>query len=359
MYHAESISDVQQFVRDRSHVVATGAGTKSALSRHANLGVGKLSGVLQYQPSEYTFTALAGTPVRAVQQQLAANRQYLPFDPPLVDSGATLGGTVAAGLSGPGRFRYGGVRDFLLGVRLVNGLGDVVYGGGKVVKNAAGFDFPKLMIGGLGQFGVLVEFTFKVFPAREASSTICVRLADAAESVDSMNCLAASNAEIDHLDYEPPQHLRIRISGMRDALAGRIDRLRDFFPATASVEHVGEDSWADVREFGWVPVGHGVLKIPLAPLDILKVEQFIATLDTSIPRRYSGGGNVAWLGWPEGLSESHLVEMLTAIDRPALAVTGRWSRPLFGAVRGQAFAERLRTVFDPSGKFCVDVTAGG
>ncbi len=103
MYHAESISDVQQFVRDRSHVVATGAGTKSALSRHANLGVGKLSGVLQYQPSEYTFTALAGTPVRAVQQQLAANRQYLPFDPPLVDSGATLGGTVAAGLSGPGR----------------------------------------------------------------------------------------------------------------------------------------------------------------------------------------------------------------------------------------------------------------
>ncbi len=76
---------------------------------------------------------------------LEQHGQYLPFDPLLAERGATLGGTVAAGVSGPGRYRYGGVRDFLLGVRFVDSEGQVVRGGGKVVKNAAGFDFPKLI----------------------------------------------------------------------------------------------------------------------------------------------------------------------------------------------------------------------
>ena len=105
---------------------------------------------------------------------LAEHGQYLPFDPPLAAAGATLGGTVAAGLSGPGRYRYGGVRDFVLGVRFVDGMGNLVRGGGKVVKNAAGFDFPKLMVGSLGRLGVLAELSFKVFPQPPAFATLAV-----------------------------------------------------------------------------------------------------------------------------------------------------------------------------------------
>src|SRR5436190_11409249 len=114
-----------------------------------------LSGMMEYDPAEFTFTALAGTPLAVVQKELAGNGQYLPFDPPLAAQGATLGGTVAAGLSGPGRLRYGGVRDFIVGVQWVDGSGTVIRGGGKVVKNAAGFDFPKLFTGSLGRLGIL------------------------------------------------------------------------------------------------------------------------------------------------------------------------------------------------------------
>jgi glycolate oxidase FAD binding subunit len=357
MHDASSIEEVQHFVREERYVRATGAGTKHALSRDANLCVKNLTGVLEYQPSEYTFTALAGTPIREVQRQLAENGQYLPFDPPFQEAGATLGGTVAAGLSGPGRFRYGGLRDFLLGVRLVNGLGDVVYGGGKVVKNAAGFDLPKLMIGALGQFGVLVEFTFKVFPAREASETICVEMADVSESIETMNRLASSHAEIDHLDLEPPGKLWIRISGMRDALAGRKERLRELIPATASVHDFDDTIWDHVREFRWVPSGHGVVKIPLAPLDIIKLEKAVATYDADIPRRYSVGGNLVWLGWPPSLSEPELARLLATVNRPALTIRGEWLQPLYSGNNGEAFADRLRSVFDPDGKFSANPAA--
>src|SRR4029450_4463398 len=95
----------------------------------------------------------------ATAAALAARGQSLRCDPFLLDAGATLGGTVAAGLSGPGRFRYGGLRDFILGVRFVDGLGRLMHMGGKVVKNAAGFDLPKFLVGSLGRFGVLAELT--------------------------------------------------------------------------------------------------------------------------------------------------------------------------------------------------------
>src|SRR5262245_57119285 len=138
MIRPSSIADVQAQVREgaRARLMVRGAGTKPALSI-AREGVqtvdlSGLAAVTEYNPGEYTFTALAGTPVAQVQAMLAEHGQYLPFDPPLVERGATLGGTVAAGLSGPGRYRYGGVRDFILGVRLVDGSGQVVRGGGKV-----------------------------------------------------------------------------------------------------------------------------------------------------------------------------------------------------------------------------------
>src|SRR4029079_3476030 len=90
--------------------------------------------------------------------------QYLPFDPKCVEAGATLGGTVASGLSGPGRFRFGGVRDFILGVRFADGAGRLLRVGGKVVKNAAGFDLPKFFVGSAGRSGVLSEIPLKVLP---------------------------------------------------------------------------------------------------------------------------------------------------------------------------------------------------
>src|SRR6188474_3320713 len=169
-------AELADAIRATPRVLAVGARTKQRLSAIDDgvtlLSTRALSGIVEYEPSEFTFTALAGTPVREIAAALAERGQYLPFDPLLVEAGATLGGTVAAGLSGPGRFRFGGLRDFILGVRFVDGLGRLLRMGGKVVKNAAGFDLPKFFVGSLGRFGVLTELTFKVFPRPAASRTL-------------------------------------------------------------------------------------------------------------------------------------------------------------------------------------------
>src|SRR3954470_5132951 len=170
----ESLSELAEAVRSPPHLLAIGAGTKPRLSQvdAAKLSTARLRGISEYDPSEFTFTAAAGTPVREIAAALAERGQYLPFDPMLVDAGATLGGTVAAGLSGPGRFRFGGLRAFILGVRFVDGNGRLLRMGGKVVKNAAGFDLPKFFVGSVGRFGVLGEITFKVFPRPASSLTL-------------------------------------------------------------------------------------------------------------------------------------------------------------------------------------------
>jgi glycolate dehydrogenase FAD-binding subunit len=122
-------------MRAARNVLPVGAGTKPALSVTSN-GVVRLElsghrGIVEYEPSEYTFTARAGTPLEEISVELARHRQYLPFDPPLAVHGATLGGTVAAGLNGPGRLRYGGMRDFILGALFLTGDGRVIRGGSK------------------------------------------------------------------------------------------------------------------------------------------------------------------------------------------------------------------------------------
>src|SRR5574337_434051 len=124
MIRLTTIEEVQSAVRDGAQILPRGGGTKPALSTPTDgattLDLTGLSGVLEYNPGEFTFTALAGTRVAEVQALLDSHGQYLPFDPPLAGQGATLGGAVAAGLSGPGRYRYGGVRDFILGVRWID-----------------------------------------------------------------------------------------------------------------------------------------------------------------------------------------------------------------------------------------------
>ena len=150
-------------------------GTKDALSSPGDdmvaLDLAAITGIVEYAPSEFTITALAGTPIAELAATLAEHGQYLPFDPILIDAGATLGGTIAAGVSriGPRPLR----RHPRLhpGRAVPRRRGTLVRGGGKVVKNAAGFDLPKLMVGSLGSMGIVVEATLKVFPRAEVTAT--------------------------------------------------------------------------------------------------------------------------------------------------------------------------------------------
>jgi len=331
-------------------------GTKTALCAEATLSTAGLSGILEYEPGEFTFTALAGTPLAVVRDALAAHGQYLPFDPPWVRAGATLGGTVAAGLSGAGRFQYGGVRDFLIGVRLVTGDGRVVRGGGKVVKNAAGFDLPKLMIGGLGTLGVLTEVSFKVFPAPAATATVCAEFARLDEGLAELERLAGSRLTLAALDLVPTEgrggaRLYLRLGGLGSALPERIGRVRSGLHGAPRIDVLQDDAshWEEVSEFGWVPPEHALVKMPLTPRQILKLDAFLADLKTQVPRRYSVGGNVVWLAWPAALPRELLEALSNQAGRPLLVVRDRHR---FTPPKSKhPFLVKLRSVFDPQGKF--------
>lgn len=140
------------------------------------LDVRPLCGIRSYDPSELVVTAGAGTPLAELEATLAAQGQWLPFEPPHFGPGSTVGGMVAAGLAGPARASAGGVRDYVLGAALVNGRGELLHFGGQVMKNVAGYDVSRLLCGSLGMLGVIAEVSLKVLPQPVAQATLRLEL---------------------------------------------------------------------------------------------------------------------------------------------------------------------------------------
>lgn len=348
-----TVEEIRELVRENATVRVASGRSKSALSRAMAFGVGGLSGVVEYDPQEFTITARAGTTVSEVHDLLLENRQYLPFDPPMRLSGATLAGTVAAGLSGPGRFHYGGVRDFILGVEFISGSGKLLRGGGKVVKNAAGFDFPKLMVGALGEFGVLTEVTFKVFPKPQANRTLRLDTPDIATAVALVQRIVSSPLQPGILELHPPGTVYLRLSGSAAASRERLRRALEFLPPGVTVLNADEsrDLWQAEREYSWVPTGHGLVKIALTPTQIQAVDAGVESLAPGALRRYGLGGNVLLLAWPAATDVLRLEALLQRHRLSALPITGDWPASRLGVQPGREFAERIRRVLDPEGKF--------
>jgi glycolate oxidase FAD binding subunit len=138
------------------------------------------SGVVSYEPSELVVTARAGTPLAELEALLAAQGQCLPFEPPHFGPGATVGGMVASGLNGPARSSVGAVRDYVLGVQLLNGKAEVLTFGGQVMKNVAGYDVSRLMAGSLGTLAVILEVSLKVLPVPPAECTLAFAMGESA-----------------------------------------------------------------------------------------------------------------------------------------------------------------------------------
>ncbi|ASI69557.1 glycolate oxidase subunit GlcE [Diaphorobacter nitroreducens] len=172
------IDRVRDSADRRSAVRICGGGTKDfhgpGAPQHAGepLDMRPLAGVVSYEPSELVVTALAGTPLAELEALLARHGQSLPFEPPRFAEGGTVGGMVAAGLSGPARASVGAVRDYVLGVEIINGRGELLRFGGQVMKNVAGYDVSRLMAGAWGQLGVITEVSLKVLPVPPAEATL-------------------------------------------------------------------------------------------------------------------------------------------------------------------------------------------
>jgi glycolate oxidase FAD binding subunit len=171
----ELIDRVRQASASRTALCITCGGSKAFYGRACagdTLDVSSHRGIVAYEPTELVITARAGTPLAEIEAVLAANNQMLPFEPPHFSGKATLGGMAATGLSGPRRPWGGSVRDAVLGIKLLNGRGEVLRLGGQVMKNVAGYDVSRLMVGALGTLGVLLEVSVKVLPRPACERTL-------------------------------------------------------------------------------------------------------------------------------------------------------------------------------------------
>ncbi|WP_198314740.1 glycolate oxidase subunit GlcE [Acidovorax sp. T1] len=169
------VDRVQASVAAQTPLRIRGGGTKDfhgLALRGELLDTRVLTGIVSYEPSELVVTARAGTPLAELEAVLAEQGQCLPFEPPHFGAGATVGGMVAAGLSGPARASVGAVRDYLLGVVLLNGRAELLTFGGQVMKNVAGYDVSRLMAGAWGTLGLLTEVSLKVLPVAPAEATL-------------------------------------------------------------------------------------------------------------------------------------------------------------------------------------------
>lgn len=357
---AANIGEVQEAVRAGEpgvRLLPVAGATKSALSTSnrgdvEQLNLSELCGILEYDPSELTLTALAGTPVHEVEAALAEHGQYLPFDPPLAAAGATLGGVVAAGASGPRAWRYGGIRDFVIGVRFVDGTGRLVSAGGRVVKNAAGFDVPKLMVGSFGRLGVLVQLSVKVFPRPAATITLEFALENMERAVAAATALARGPVELEALDVEPGGRLFARLGGRPDTLDARAARMVSTLGTTPQ-RHDGEREealWRGVREFTWIPAGATLVRVGLSIRHVLALETALASTPPATIR-YGIGGTVAWISWPATASLDDLDASLRELGLPGMVLLGPADRPLLGPPTGGAFGERIVRALDPNSRF--------
>src|SRR5687767_7667830 len=251
-----TVPELVDIVRSTQRVIAVGAGTKPRLSQVSDeftrISMTRLKGIVDYEPTEFTFTALAGTPLKTISAELRQCGQYLPFDPLLADAGATLGGTIAAGLSGPGRFRFGGLRDFILGVQFVDGEGRLLRLGGRVVKNAAGFDVPKFFVGSVGRFGVLAEVTFKVFPRPLETRTLRIEAKDIAAKAEILMAAASTRWELDALDAALEESaVFARLVGPAAALDALSAEILTRWPGTVLTSGDANYFWQAITGLRW------------------------------------------------------------------------------------------------------------
>ena len=174
------------------------------------------TGIVAYDPTELVITARGGTPLAEVEAALAGKGQMLAFEPPHFGAGATLGGVVAAGLSGPRRAAAGAVRDFVLGVRLMDGRGESLSFGGQVMKNVAGYDVSRLVAGSLGTLGVILEVSLKVLPVPIAEATLRFEMPEG-RALETLNQWAGRPLPISATAYADGD-LSVRVSGAAAAV---------------------------------------------------------------------------------------------------------------------------------------------
>lgn len=303
------------------------------------LDVGALSGITHCEPTELVISARAGTPLAQLERELAAHSQMLAFEPPRFEGRATIGGAVASGLSGPRRAYSGALRDFVLGVELIDGRGEGLRFGGKVIKNVAGFDVSRLMAGSMGTLGLLTEVTLKTVPRPRAECTLRLQM-DLPRALESMTAWATRPLPLSATAWHEGL-LSVRLSGAESAVR-------------AAHEILGGDR-VDGAEAYWDDVREQRLSLLAAAQELWRVAlpARSAPLPVPGPTLVEWGGALRWLPGPQDASAiralaARLGGHATLYRAPAKPPEGPF-QPLSPAML--AVHKRLKATFDPHGIF--------
>jgi glycolate oxidase FAD binding subunit len=363
-----------------------GQGTKRAVGRPSQtdltLDLSRLTGVTLYEPAELVLSARAGTPISEIESLLEKNNQELAFEPidygPLLNGVATagtLGGTIAANLSGPRRIKSGAARDHFLGVSAVTGRGETIKSGGRVVKNVTGYDLCKLLAGSWGTLAAMTDITVKVLPRCETEATVLIAGLDDARACHAMAAAMGSSCDVSGAAHLP-DHVASWFDGLPGKQASTVLRLEGFAP---SVAHRREVLTALMETFGPVAVldesdsrilwrsirnvkpfvadgarGRPLWRISVAPS---RGHEIAAAITPAAQMFYDWGGGLVWVAMPFG-SEPDAVAVrravsavgghATLIRAPAsVRATVDVFAPEDAATR--ALSRRVKDGFDPKG----------
>ncbi len=318
-----------------------------------------LSGVVDYDPAELVLTVLPGTPLSDVEALVAAEGQMLAFEP-WGEPCATIGGTVAAGISGSRRVTAGSARDHLLGFHAVSGRGTAFVAGAKVVKNVTGYDLPKLMAGSWGRLAAMTELTLKVLPAPRLTMTLIAEGLSPAQAHAMMACALGSNAEVSAAAHLARGMTLLRVAGFAPSVEARCTALPGLLSAHCSVRLFDEAEaaplWAEAMT-GAALARETLWRAHLPPRNS---PALIAALEGLAPDwAMDWGGGRVWIAHDGALSPNAPAVREAAAALGGEAALVRASADMRSKVPAlhprpaglAALEQRVRRAFDPSGVF--------
>ena len=335
-------------------------------NRYPKLDTRAYSGILEYQPEELVITACAGTPLKEIEAALKEKNQVLAFEPPHFGEHATFGGAIAAGLAGPGRISAGNLRDFVLGTRILDGKGQDLSFGGKVMKNVAGYDVSRLMPGSMGSLALLLEASVKILPKPAATATLRCQISQE-KALRILNEWAGQPLPLSASCWignaSGDGQLTIRLAGAAAAIKAAIPLMSPVVTASEVDPQSAEKFWKDLREH------------QLSSLENLAADQTLYRLALPAacgPLTIPGADNeiiLEWHGQQRWIKAPGDEATFTLIKQLATSHGGHATRFKQGANVDSAFQRftllseqahskalevvqaRLRSAFDPAGVF--------
>ncbi|MFT5341140.1 MAG: glycolate oxidase FAD binding subunit [Paracoccaceae bacterium] len=365
MMNPSSEAELAEMVAAATGALAIqGGGTRGVSVPGTVLSLAGLSGVDLYEPGSLTIVAGAGTPLAAIEAVLSEQNQRLAFEPMdhrglMGTTGEpTIGGVVAANVSGPRRIQAGACRDFLLGVRFVDGAGVAIKNGGRVMKNVTGYDLVKLLAGSWGTLGVLSQVSLKVLPVSETQMTLMIRDVDVQGAVATMSRALGSPFEVSGAAFCPGEDatVMIRIEGFAPSVAYRVSQLSELLESYGDIS-LTEDAAAsaaiwvgirDVKTFNATP--GDVWRLSVKPSDAPEVSERLLAEGLL----FDWGGGLIWARVPEGTDLRARIGSFAG--HATLVRASAETRQQLGMFQAQpapleAISAGLRARFDPRGIF--------